>query len=354
MNQQGGVMKKILLAAFLTAIIIASCNKTPPSQGPAGTATVTCTHTVSPTITPTWTVSDTFTVSPTATITSTVVHPFIKEWGGYGQMDSPVCIAIDAAGDLYVTLNNSNCVRKYTSDGALLGSFGSYGAAPGQFDSPFGICIDHNGNIYVSEVNNNRVQKFDQNMVYQLSWGTQGSLQGQFSWPRGLAVDGSNNIYVADHANNRVQKFDSSGNFLMQLGQFAYPACQDGDPGFVWGVAVDDQGYVYMTDVNCNKVRKFKSDGTFVGSIGGTYGNGDNEFSSPGEMAFGLFGELFVTESNGDRVKILTKDLVYVDRWGAFGSSQGCFVSPIGIAVDSAGYIYVADTGNQKIQKFSP
>jgi sugar lactone lactonase YvrE len=134
----------------------------------------------------------------------------------------PQGIAIDAAGDIYMTnvcpLSGGFNVVKFSSSGSYLSSFGSAGSGNGQFNDPEGIAIDAGGSIYVADSGNNRIQRFDSNGVYQGQFGSAGSGNGQFNAPVGIAIDASGNIYVTDVGNNRVQKFNSSEVYQSQFG----------------------------------------------------------------------------------------------------------------------------------------
>src|SRR3989442_9943499 len=93
-----------------------------------------------------------------------------------------------------------------------LGSALPAGAAP--FVHPCCVAVDSAGNIYVTEPERHRVQKFDAFGAFVTQWGTLGSGDGQFSGPRGIAVDTMGNLYVADYGNSRIQKFTTAGVFV--------------------------------------------------------------------------------------------------------------------------------------------
>src|ERR1039458_5373592 len=86
--------------------------------------------------------------------------------------------------------------------------WGGKGMENGQFDSPVGVAVDGLGNVFVSDSGNNRVQKFSSNGKFLLKWGSKGEGDGQFLRPAGLAVDKAGVVYVVDAGNFRVQKFD--------------------------------------------------------------------------------------------------------------------------------------------------
>ena len=89
----------------------------------------------------------------------------------------------------------------------------------------------------------------------------------------------------------------------------------------------------------------------------GVYGQGQGEFDYPQGIAVSPFGYIYVADTNNDRIQSFFDSgyyLPFVTEWGSGGSGNGQFNSPMGMAIDSSGYIYVADAGNNRIQKFSP
>jgi len=146
---------------------------------------------------------------------------------------------------------------------------------------------------------------------YVMQWGSQGAGNGQFYIPRGIGMDGNGFVYVMDTGNSRVQKFDSNGNFITKWGSMGSSA---GQFYMAFGIAVSPNGYVYVADTANHRIQKFTSTGVFLTQWGG--------FS--GEPTPGVEPPL------------------------------GKFYMPYSVAVDSTNsYVYVADTANERIQKFT-
>ena len=186
----------------------------------------------------------------------------------------PYNIAIDAAGNLYVTDQGNQKIRKITTTGVVTtlagtGQTGSNNGAGNQatFYSPSGIVVDASGNVFVSEQGNNVIRKITpEGMVSTFAGsGNVGSADGtgtaaSFYVPSGLAIDASNNIYVADAFNNKIRKISPAGvvttfagtgipgdiNASLSLATFSGPT----------GVAVGDKGVLYVTDKNNHLIRK--------------------------------------------------------------------------------------------------
>ena len=230
-------------------------------------------------------------------------------------------------------------------------SWGSLDTSNLEFHSPIGIAVDSEVNLYVADTGNNRIQKIhpDGNIT---SIGKYGSVLGQFSSPRGVAVDNKGNLYVADSGNNRIQKFDASGKFKVigKKDQFSSPS----------GVAVDSEDNLYVADTGNNRIQKIHPDGnvSIIGSFNlsekiGSSNFGPREFSSPIGVTVDNKGNLYVADTDNNRIQIFDKSSDFIGVVGKYGSVLGQFSSPRGVAVDNKGNLYVADSGNNRIQKIS-
>ncbi len=293
-----------------------------------------------------------------------VAATFVISWGTTGitgtansQFNTPLALAVDSAGYVFVADTNNHRIQKFDSDGNYSTQWGTLGPGNSEFNGPCGIAFG-SGWIYVADTQNNRIQVFDPTGAFSTTWGTPGNGNGQFNKPTGIAVDSFGDVYVADSDNNRIQKFDGAGTFLTtwgitgtQLGQFMRPT----------GVAVDSSSNVYVVDSGNNRIQVFGSFGNLI-TAWGTYGSGDGQFALVSGIAVDSSGNSYVADTGNNRIQKFgplpistppkTSPLTFIFEVGASGAGDGQFNYPTDIALDGAGNVYVVDTNNSRIQKF--
>jgi len=163
------------------------------------------------------------------------------------DLQTPTGVAVDLAGIIYVTDSTANRVFRFSSAGAFLGEFGSFGTGEGRFRNPRGIAVDSSF-IYIVDSDNDRVQRFDLQGRFVSEFGSFGTGNGEFNNPYDVAVD-STGIYVTDQDNNRVQKFSLGGNFL-----FAFPGSFSSPTGIA-----SNGSQVFVADTQNHRIQVFTS-----------------------------------------------------------------------------------------------
>ena len=255
---------------------------------------------------------------------------FISTWGSFGTGDNqfytPVGVATNLGGDVFVIDSNNCRVQRFSSDGVYVTQWGSQGSGNSQFALPSDIAVDSNGDVYVADTVNGRIQKFSGTGTFLTSW---------IAYSHGIAVDALDNVWISGR--EEVRKFTSNGSLIAQ-----WPV----PPGYIDDVAVDVGGNVFVVDRDGGHILKFTSAGTYI-----TEWNIDRIGASPVRLAVDRAGRVFVDEYGTCRIEVFTGDGTYIMQWGSPGPAIGQFANPIGIAVDGD-FIYVADTNNSRIQKF--
>lgn len=298
----------------------------------------------------------------------------------------PYGITVDSSGNVYIADYGNHIIRKLWPGGMVTtlagqtlasGSVNATGTAA-QFYNPYGVAADGPGNVYVADTRNHLIRKITSaGVVSTLAGqaGTPGTANGigtsaQFNTPVGVAVDGSGNVYVADTYNNLIRKITSAGSVSNLAGQALATGSVDGTGNVArfngpYGVIVDSAGNVYVGDTYNHLVRKITSGGavsTLAGQAGihGTAnGTGTSaQFYDPIGLAVDGSGNVYVADTYNHLIRKITSGGVVttlVGQAGAHGTANGTGTSaqlyyPYGVALDSWGNLYVADSWNYLIR----
>jgi DNA-binding beta-propeller fold protein YncE len=309
-----------------------------------------------------------------------VYSGYLDGTGTAAQFNSPYGVAVDSGGNVYVADSANFVIRKITSGGVvttLAGHAGVSGTADGtgtaaQFGSIRGIASDGSGNLYVTDTTYGTVRKV---VIASGSVSTFVPASAGLSQPIGVAVDtSSGNVYIADSGNYVVRKVTSGGSVSILAGSVGNSGGTDGTGSgarfsYPTGVGVGSGGNVYVADFQGNTVRKITSAGavtTFAGVFGDS-GVVDGPVSGavlnhPYGIAIDSAGDIFMTDNANLVREISAAGTVstLAGQQGVFGSLNGTganawFNSPTGIATNSSGtVIYVSDTINNMIRMGIP
>ena len=341
---------------------------------------------------PAQTVQSKFSVVVTTLAGSARVKGHTNGIGTTASFNYPRGIAVDKAGNLYIADYENQLIRKITPGGVvttLAGGAGADYAFPGysngigtsaSFLWPTEVAVDTSGNVYVADSGHCLIRKITSGGVVSTlaGSGSEGSADGigraaSFSKPEGVAVDTSGNVYVAD--SNVIRKItcrgvvttlakssgvtgstDRSGNLI--IASLNYPS----------RVAVDTSGNVYFTDSINSRIRKITPDGivtTLAGSAG-VAGAADGMgtaalFNAPEGIAVDTSGNIYVADTGNELIRKITAEgmVTTLAGSGEWGSANGMgfaasFNNPEGVAVDPSGNVYVADSYNHLIRKITP
>jgi serine/threonine-protein kinase len=246
-------------------------------------------------------------------------------FNGIGFRLSPGGVALDKAGDVYVTSEGMYGrvveLASGSSTPTVLPFSGLY--------QPQGVAVDNAGAVYVADFNN-RVVKLTAGSTSQTVLPFTG-----LNYPEGVAVDGQGNVYVADRGNNRVLKLAAGANTATVL-----PFTDLKNPD---GVAVDPAGNVYITDTDNNRVLELAAGATAQTVLPFT------GVAVPWGVAVDSAGDVLVTEHDSNQVLKLPAGSNTPTALPLSGLN-----TPLGVTVDKDGNVYVADRGNDRTVKLTP
>jgi hypothetical protein len=283
-----------------------------------------------------------------------------------------------------ITTVTGNGNGGYVGDGGI--------STNASLNGPAGVALDANGNLFIADQGNNVIRMVKSYGVYG-SYGVITTVAGNgnggysgdggaatnasLSSPANVAVDASGNLFVADEGNQRIRKVDANGIITTVAGsgsQIFYGdggAATNADLNYPSDVSVDANGNLFITDQFNNRIRKVDTNGiitTVAGGAGGYYGgySGDGGaatnagMNSPYGATMDVRGNIFIADNgNGVIRKVDTNGIITTlagnNRFGP--PCNGCIAtnsnlySPLGVAVDTYGNVFIADVGNHVIEE---
>ncbi len=312
--------------------------------------------------------------------TGSLINNVSGEGTAPGKLKTPMAITVAPDNSIWVADFGNNRIEQWNSSLAFVRAVGTNGTGAGEFKNPSGIEADSTGAIWVSDLGNGRVQEFDESgifiqkfsdaagvagtprglsidakgslwvadrfapkvyhwtipgfPVYSSSVGSSGLGSGHFIEPADVAADNAGNFWVVDSALSHLQEFDATGKWLRNAGSVGSGA---GKLSLPRSAATDSKGNVWVADTGNNRIVEFNETGEFVLTFG-TNVNKTNVETGGTEAEKNL-----CTAASGNACQAATA-----------GSLAGQLKTPKGIALTSGGNIWVADTGNNRIQKFGP
>jgi hypothetical protein len=323
--------------------------------------------------------------------------------GNAARFSGPNAVAVDGAGNIYVADTYSQTIRKVTASGGVTTVAGLPGVSgtndgtgsAARFNFPWGVAVGTNGNLFVADTYNDTIREVipvGTNWVVSTIAGLAGSPGGgdgtnsgaQFDNPQGIAVDTNGNVYVADTYDETIRKLTPVGtNWVVKTlaGQAGIGGHHDGTNGdarfsIPEAVAVDSASNLYVAEFDSDTIRKVTPTGTnwvvttIAGSAGAPAGsvdgtNGAARFAEPSGVAVDSHGNVYVADTYNATIRLVAPSgtnwvvTTLVGLAGSQGTNDGTgnlglLNQPNGLAVDGAGNLFIADTGNDTIRKGFP
>ncbi len=272
---------------------------------------------------------------------------FIYQWGtdavGTTGLRYPTKLTIDHKNRVIYMVDSGNSrILKLTLALRKITEWGGFGDEPGKFEFPFDVDVDNDGNVYVIDNVQRKLQVFAPDGTFIRSWTIEGLNPVRFLYGAHAVDVYNNDVYIVDASTSRVYRFNTSGNFIASYTTDYYST----------GFLTKNDSY-FISTFSGNRVLKRNFDWMVEGEIGKGY------LFHPYDVAIDRDGNIFVTDTFQNRFVKFAPDGTVKNSVGSGmitdpGVEPGQFHMPYGIDVDSDGFVYVADTDNHRLQKFTP
>jgi sugar lactone lactonase YvrE len=314
------------------------------------------------------------------------------------NLGAPRSVTVDADGNLFIAAVGQSRVFRVDGSGQLIvvagnGTRGFSGdgdlAATAGMDFPSGVALDANGNLFIADRNNHRVRRVDAAtgiMTTVAGSGTAGfsgdgglATSADLREPIAVALDEASNLLIADSRNDRVRRVDTATGIITTVaGCGGLSGCLSGDGRKATrtnlsrpsALALDAAGNLFITDQLFGRIRRVDAASGIITTVAGSGGSGfsgdggpatDATLFQPSEIALDAGGNLFIADTNNQRIRrvdVTTGIITTVAGNGSEGFSgdggpaAGARLrNPIGVALDAAGNLFIADSGNQRIRR---
>ncbi len=233
------------------------------------------------------------------------------------------------------------------------GGLGKEGAGSGEYEVPEGVAIDKEGDIWVVSREGDRIEEFAAGGTFIRQFGSYGTGNGQFKEPTGITIDGAGDLWVTDSGNNRIEKFSSTGTFIRSV---EYHSPREGEGlYFPTGIVFSpSNSLLYVADTGHNIIRVYNLEGREQFKVGPSTeapGSEPGQFKSPKGVAIDSSGNLWVADSGNNRVEEFSSGGGYLSE---LGSGEERLSIPAALAIGPEGNVFVADTGGSGLDVYSP
>jgi len=301
-----------------------------------------------------------------------------------GELNVPWGLVVDPAGNIFVADQASNLMLKVSggevaavAGNGAIGAGGDNGpATSAQLTFPSGVAVGSDGSLYIADTFDGRIRKVTNRVITTVAGSSTAGFGGDngpatsalLDSPYAVAVDSAGNLYIADAGNARVRKVSNGVITTVAGGGSTFG---DNAPAtsvalsFPTGLALDSSGNLYIADAD----RVLKVTNGVIATVAGPGTTlGDNgpataaSLNLPYSVAVDSAGNLYIADTNNERIRKVTNGVITTvagnGTYGFSGDNGPATIaqlnSPTGIAVDSAGNIYVSDAFNQRIRILTP
>ena len=311
------------------------------------------------------------------------------------QLQNPQGIALDPAGNLYIADYGNHRIRRVDATTHMIstvagtdasGFAGDGGEAKAASISAYSVAVDNAGDIFIADADNQRIREVNAGGVISTAAGTGSrgfsgdggaATAAPFMQPTSIALDAAGDIVIAELGNARVRRIDATTGVISTIaGGDGYAALGDGglavnaNAGEPCSVRFDAAGNLYFVDLENAVVRRIDATTSIITTVAGNGTNGFSgdggpatsaELNEPVALAIDGQGNIFISDSSNHRIRRVdatTGKISTVAGNGTGGFSQDGIAAtsselyfPLGIAVDSAGNLWIADNANNRVRR---
>lgn len=260
-----------------------------------------------------------------------------RDGSGPGEFRNPRGVAVDRNGNIYVADTGNKRVQKLNSKGEFVAEWKNAGTAP--FVEPVGVAIAPNGDVYVLEPERDGAHWFGADGQYR---GKIGDGLGLYR-PRGLTIDAAGILTFANTGGNNIVRTAGDGRLVVAIGK---TGSKNGELQQPTDALVDAAGNLYVADTFNQRVQRFGADGRYLSQ----WAIPQSGTASGPHLAIGPDGVIYVSEPDNHRINAYNASGAILASWGGAGTAEGQVLQPVGLYVDGAGLLYIADSGNNRIQ----
>ena len=311
-------------------------------------------------------------------------------------MGNPVYVASDSAGNIFVSDHENRRIRRVDAASGIITTVAGTGAAgfngdggpatEANLDSPGGVAVDGAGNLYIADYLGNRVRMVAAGtgiITTIAGTGTSGSTgdggpatAAQLASPYTLAADAAGNVFIGLLDDARVRRVDAASGIITTVAGIG-TAGFSGDGGLataaqmdvLYGLALDGSGNLFVADLYNNRVRKVDATTGIIATVAGTGTRGFSGDGGPATAAALSFplgltldgaGNLFVADYNNQRVRMVAAATGVITTMAGAGTAgfsgdggpatAAALLYPYGLALDPAGNLYIADSENHRVR----